>query len=122
MKNPAVGDSSSSNFIVGVSKRWNLISLACTCVLMLLGLSVVARGAPPDGDNKYVLERENRTIVLEPYGASVIRITLRTDRSAALATPGYGVTGTPSNSTWPRAQESGGYEVIRSGRLLVRIH
>jgi alpha-glucosidase/alpha-D-xyloside xylohydrolase len=106
---------------VTIRNRWDVRWLACTSLLLLLGLPAVAETAPPDGDNKYVLERENRTIVLEPYSPNIVRITLSTEKPAALGTPGYGITAAPSNGTWTRAQESGGYDVIRSGRMVVRV-
>ena len=48
--------------------------------------------------NAFVLAREDRTILLEPYGPNIIRVTLSPDKSAALAGPGYGIVGTPAGS------------------------
>jgi alpha-glucosidase/alpha-D-xyloside xylohydrolase len=81
----------------------------------------VARAQTPDQANRFVLERENRTIVLEPYGQNIVRITLSKEKSAALAVPGYGVEGVPSMAGWTREQDSGGFDVVRSGRMVVRI-
>ena len=106
---------------VAIRNPWNVRWFACSSLLLLLGLLAVARTVPPDGDNKYVLERENQTIVLEPCGPNIVRITLSTDKPAALATRRYGITGMPANSTWTRAQDSGRYDVIRSSRMVVRV-
>jgi alpha-glucosidase/alpha-D-xyloside xylohydrolase len=71
--------------------------------------------------NGFVVDRENRTIVVEPYGTNIVRITLSSEKPAALAAPGYGITGTPSMTGWTQTQDSAGYDVIRSGRMIVRI-
>ncbi|MGB6682035.1 MAG: TIM-barrel domain-containing protein, partial [Candidatus Acidiferrum sp.] len=42
-------------------------------------------------------------------------------RTAAVATAGYGIVGTPSRSGWTQEQDAAGYDVIRSGRMIVRI-
>ena len=120
MKNLSRVDSIAFENFLAMRNRWNVRWLACTSSMVLLGLQAVAQTATPAGD-KYVLDRENRTIVLEPYGPNIVRITLSTDKPAALAAPGYGITGTPSNGTWTRVQDSGGYEVIRSARMVVRV-
>ena len=81
----------------------------------------IGRAQTPDQANRFVLERENRTIVLEPYGPNIVRITLSKEKSAALAVPGYGIAGAPSMTGWTREQDSAGFDVIRSGRMVVRI-
>jgi len=73
-----------------------------------------------DHSQSFVLQREGRTISIEPYGPNIVRITLSTSAAAASAHPGYGVVGTPSNSGWNSTQDSG-YDVIRSARLQVRV-
>ena len=71
--------------------------------------------------SNFVLDRENRTIVVEPYGPNIVRITLSTEKAAALAAPGYGIVGTPSMTGWTQEQDSDGYDVIRSGRMVIRV-
>src|SRR5665213_1530440 len=63
--------------------------------ILLTSVGVVNAGAQ-DENGKFVLARENRTLVLEPYGPGIIRITLSHAKDAALAAPGYGIVGTPS--------------------------
>jgi len=65
--------------------------------------------------NRFVVDRGNRTIVVEPYGPNIVRITLSSEKPATLAAPGYGITGTSSMTGWTRTQDSDGYDVIRSG-------
>src|SRR4051812_44030968 len=88
MRNPSFVYREAEKFVTTLN-RWNLRWLACSS-LVLLALPAVARSAPPDGDNRYVLERKGRTIVLEPYGPNIVRITLSTEKPAASAAPGYG--------------------------------
>ena len=62
---------------------------------LLVFLITAAAGAQEDA-NRFVLQRENRTIVLEPYGPNIIRVTLTRKDSAVLAQAGNGITGPPS--------------------------
>lgn len=98
------------------SKWWT-----CTSVLVVLGLFMTAGAAAQDNSSRFVLDRKDRTIVLEPYGPNIIRITLSTAKSAALGTPGYGFVGAPSITGWTHEQDSDGYDVVRSGRLMIRV-
>ena len=68
----------------------------------------------------FVLQRKGRTLSIEPYGPNIVRITLSTSESAALEHPGYGFIAPPSDSGWNHTQDSG-YDIIRSGRLEVRV-
>jgi alpha-glucosidase/alpha-D-xyloside xylohydrolase len=70
---------------------------------------------------QFVLARQGRVLVLEPYAPNIVRITLSSDKTAALAAPGYGFVGTPSITGWAQEQDSGGYDVIRSGRMVIRV-
>ena len=71
--------------------------------------------------DQVVLSRPGRTVVLEPYAPNIIRVTLSSEKSAALAAPGYGFVGTPSMTGWTQEQDSEGYEVLRSNRMVIRI-
>jgi alpha-glucosidase/alpha-D-xyloside xylohydrolase len=72
-------------------------------------------------DTQIVLTRQGRILVLEPYAPNIVRITLSSQKTAALASAGYGVVGTPSITGWAHEQDSGGYDVIRSGRMVIRV-
>src|SRR5215469_14696846 len=108
MRNQVPDGTRSFNDIAGMPNGWNLMSLACIGLFMVLGLPAFAGAVPSDADNRFVLDREGRSIVVEPYGPNIVRITLSINRPAALAIPGYGINGTPSSNGWTRAQESGG--------------
>ena len=82
---------------------------------------VLNGAAAQSADSQVVLSRQGRTVVLEPYAPNIIRVTLSSDRAAALAHPGYGFTGTPSMTGWTHEQGADGSEVMRSGRMVVRI-
>ena len=89
-------------------------------IVVLAGGAPVAYAAAPDNGNAFVLQRERRTISLEPYGPRIIRVTLSTARPTALAPAGYGIIGTPSATGWSHERDSAGYDVIRSERLVIR--
>jgi alpha-D-xyloside xylohydrolase len=87
-------------------------------ISLILTFTTLASNA--QSSQAYVFQREGRTISIEPYAPNIIRITLSTDQHAALAHPGYGMIATPSNSGWAQSRISG-YDVIRSGRLEIRV-
>ena len=68
---------------------WKLMVYLLGAVLPAGLLDGVARaqGGP------LVLERDGRTISLEPYAANILRVTMSTDRGAATAAPGLWVCG-----------------------------
>lgn len=102
-------------------RRSKLISFAGTLLLVGASFAVAATAGAQDETGKIVLARENRTIVVEPYGPGVVRITMSKAKSAALAAPGYGIIGVASMSGWTHAEDSEGYDVIRSGKLTIRV-
>jgi alpha-glucosidase/alpha-D-xyloside xylohydrolase len=59
--------------------------------------------------------------VLEPYAPNIVRVTLSLEQTPTLAAPGYGFVATPSMQGWSHEQDSEGYDVIRSGRMIVRV-
>ncbi|MFZ0743524.1 MAG: TIM-barrel domain-containing protein [Terracidiphilus sp.] len=104
----------------------NAVARVCAPILVILGFAGLAGAATSDQASNdqasnFALNRENRTIAVEPYGPNIVRITLSSEKPAALASPGYGITGKPSMAGWTETQESDGYEVIRSGQMIVRI-
>jgi len=92
-----------------------------TAMLLLSVLLFAAAARAQDAANKFVLQREHRTIVLEPYGPNILRITLMRMESAASAAAGYGITGTPSAAGWSHEKAASGSDVIRSARLVVEV-
>jgi len=92
-----------------------------TASLIMLVLTMAAGAQAQQDSNRFVLGRDGRTIVIEPYGASVIRITLSTDKPASLGKPGYGIVGAPSIAGWTHTLNSEGYDVIGSGQLVLHV-
>lgn len=90
-------------------------------ILAILGLASLANAGTPDESGRFVLDREGRTIVLEPYGPNIVRITMSSEKAAALAPAGYGIVGTPSMGGWTHDRDADGYDVIHSGRMVVRV-
>jgi len=88
---------------------------------MLILLTAAAGAAAQDQASRFVLERSDRTIVLEPYAENIVRITMSTAKPAALAAPGYGIVGAPSMTGWSQQREPDGTDLIRSGRLTIRV-
>jgi alpha-glucosidase/alpha-D-xyloside xylohydrolase len=68
-----------------------------------------------------VLQRNGRTISLEPYAANILRVTISVDRAAATAAPGYGFTAKPSEQGWSYTRDPSGDEVFRSSKLVVHV-
>ncbi len=71
--------------------------------------------------NSFVLNREGRTIVLEPYAPNILRVTVSKTEALATAAPGYGFVGTPAMSGWTHEKAAEGSEVFRSGKLVVHL-
>ena len=110
-----------SNPIEHFGGTTNVIVLALAAMFVFMSLASLACADTSERGNRFVFERENRTIVLEPFGLNIVRVTLSSEKPAALAAPGYGIVGSPSMSGWTQDQDSAGYEVIRSARLLIRL-
>jgi len=72
-------------------------------------------------DTKFVLDRDGRTIVLEPYAPNIVRVTLSKDQATAAGAAGYGLVGVPSMTGWAHGQDSDGNDVFRSSRLVVHV-
>ncbi len=72
-------------------------------------------------DTQILLSRDGRSVVVEPYAPNIVRITLISTKTAALAAAGYGIVGTPSKSGWTQELDAEGYDVIRSGRMVIRV-
>ena len=90
-------------------------------IAVLVGMLFLFGAAAGAEDTGLVFPRHDGTIVLEPYAPNIIRVTLSVLKSKASAPPGYGFTGTPSSAGWKHEQDSGGYDVIQSDRMVVRI-
>ena len=101
------------------------LRIAAVCALSLVAAADFAAIAGAQTSDlavrSFVLDRQDRTIVVEPYAPNIVRITMSRTKDAALAKPGYGITGTPAMSGWNHEKDATGYEVMRSGQLVVRV-
>jgi alpha-D-xyloside xylohydrolase len=121
MRNQLSWDSTAWRVVRFVDNAARKTMRARVAVLVTLTLMGVAGAAAQGGSNQFVLDRTGRTIVVEPYGPNIVRITMSSDKAQALAGPGYGFVGTPSMNGWSHAQDAGGDDVIRSGRMVIRL-
>ena len=102
-------------------QRFHVAGLAQVAMVLLLGFTPLAYADTSDQSTRFVFERDNRTIVLETFGANILRVTLSSEKSSVFASPGYGIVGTPCMAGWTHEQDSAGYDVVRSARMLVRV-
>ena len=98
---------------------WMTKSQARTLGLLLLAISIGA--AAPAQEGSLVLQRNGRTIAIEPYAPNILRISMSIDRAAATAAPGYGFVAKPSAEGWTHNRDADGYDVYRSPRMVVRV-
>lgn len=94
-----------------------LMSYGLGALLLAASLSGMAgtQNAP------LVLQRNGRTISLEPYAPNILRVTISTDQAAATAAPGYGFVAKPSAQGWSSTRDADGGETFRSARMVVRV-
>ena len=107
-----------------IGRLASLAKASCVALLLAAPTAFVARPALAAGvatAGQFVIARNGRTIVVEPYGPGIVRISLSVSGAQAAAHPGYGISGTPSASGWRREKDREGYEVIRSSRLVLRL-
>jgi alpha-D-xyloside xylohydrolase len=94
-----------------------LLSNGVSSILLAVSLGgvAIAQSGP------LVLERDGRTISLEPYAPNILRVTMSTDQAAATAAPGYGFTAKPTAEGWTHERDAASGEVFRSARMVVRM-
>ncbi len=92
-------------------------------LLVLLGLAAFSQdqATAQEPSQGFVLTRDNATLDVEPYGPNIVRITMSEAKASAVAPPGYGFVGKPSMTGWSHQTESNGYDVMRSGKMIVRV-
>lgn len=67
-----------------------------------------------------VVERNEATVMVEPYAPNVVRVTLSLLHPDAVAAAGYGITAKPLAAGWTRETGAAG-DVLRSSRLVVTV-
>jgi alpha-D-xyloside xylohydrolase len=96
-------------------------TIAGIAIVVIAGFALVANAADKNETQPFVLQREHRSVVLEPYGPNIIRITLSTTQLPAIAPAGYGIVGTATSTGWTRAQDSEAFDVLQSAQMTVRV-
>ncbi|GLQ87439.1 glycoside hydrolase family 31 protein [Dyella flagellata] len=86
---------------------------------LLLGVSL--SGAAVAQDVPLVLQRDGRTISLEPYAPNILRVTLGVDRAAVMNRPGYGFEAKASAQGWTHTRDAAGGDIYRSAKMVVRV-
>jgi len=84
-------------------------------------LSLLFAGRAVGQGGSLVLERDGRVISLVPYAPNILRVTMSTDRAAAISAPGYGIVAQPLTDGWTHERDSDGGDVFRSARMTVRV-
>jgi len=89
---------------------------------MLLGLAAILLDARvlQAQKSQVILPRDGSTIVLEPYAANILRVTLSLRREPALAAPGYGFSAQPAASGWS-ASRTPRADVYQSARMVATV-
>ena len=97
------------------------MSRSSAIVAVFAGIALTsAISLAQSSSQRLVIERMGETIVLEPYAANIVRVTLSMKREPALAAPGYGIVAAASPEGWSASENSLANE-YRSGRLVVTV-
>jgi alpha-D-xyloside xylohydrolase len=81
--------------------RWSFVIVA------VIGFGEVAAG------QQIAISRGEATVLVEPYAANVVRVSLSLRRDDALAGPGYGISAKAEGAGWV-AESSEAGDVLRS--------
>ncbi len=95
--------------------------VAPIAIAFMFWLSAVGSVAALAQNAHFVLDREGRTIVLEPYAPNILRITFSKAKASAEAVAGYGLVGTPSMADWTHERDADGNDVFHSPLLVVDV-
>jgi alpha-D-xyloside xylohydrolase len=95
--------------------KFLVYEISAALLMISQGGSAIAQSGP------LVLEREGRVISLVPYASNIVRVTVSINRAAATGNPGYGFAAKPSAEGWAHERDADGYDVYRSGRMVVRV-
>ena len=66
------------------------------------------------------LTRDKATVVVEPFAANIVHVSLSLDRASALSAPGYGILAHPDTSGWSALRDAAG-DALRSSRMRVKV-
>jgi alpha-D-xyloside xylohydrolase len=90
------------------------------CLTATAGFGGLFAISSPADAQQLILSRGDAAILVEPYAPNVIRVSMSLRRDDALASPGYGISGTPSSTGWVSGKDNSG-DVLRSSRMVVTV-
>ena len=85
------------------------VSAALTALLMIAGMPAPAQNTQAN---------PQATVVVEPYAANIVRVSISLLRPYAEAGPGYGIVAKPSDEGWSRQSTPQG-QILRSPPRMV---
>jgi alpha-D-xyloside xylohydrolase len=94
-----------------------LQTLAAIGVLLVAGMQAFSGNASAQ---RLQLQRDESTVLIEPYAPNIVRVSISLRRDDALAAPGYGLIAKPSGNGWSTQSNEHG-EVLRSSSLIVTV-
>ena len=92
-----------------------------TAMVAMLSLGLMGAATAVAQESSIVLDRDGRTVVLEPYAPNILRITLSKSKAMATSAPGYGFVAAPSMTGWTHEKSADGSETIKSSRMVVHL-
>ena len=95
---------------------WKIMPRGIPALLVSAGMLQVGVA----GAQQLSLSRGEATILVEPYAANVVRVSLSLRRDDALAGPGYGISAKAAAAGWTAEKGEQG-DVLRSSRMVVRV-
>jgi alpha-D-xyloside xylohydrolase len=107
---PIFGARNGSMLVAGWILAWGTVFLAMPAF-------AVARMSSAS----FAITRNDRTILIEPYGPAIVRVSISRASDQAIASPGYGFVASPSTDGWTKDKTADGVEVFRSARITVRL-
>jgi len=105
--------------IEGMLRRGFAGTTSCVAALVL---SVAVGAGCEQGieAQTLTLQRNDASVLIEPYAPNVVRVSFSKIKEDALAAPGYGVTAKAAGEGWTVEQGTGG-DVLRSSRMVVTV-
>jgi alpha-D-xyloside xylohydrolase len=85
---------------------------------LLVAFSLVI--LPAASAQRLDLTRDKATVVVEPYAANIVHVSLSLDRASALAAPGYGILAHSDVSGW-RVVSGSAVDTLQSSRMRVEV-
>ena len=90
------------------------------CAWLWAGSFAIA-GAQPQIAAGIMAQRNEATVVVEPYAPNIVRVSISLLKDDAVAGPGYGISAQPMAAGWTKESGALGGDVLRSGQLTVTV-